>query len=149
MLKARYYDSIDTMPIYNYLKVVDDSKFSYLIKKKGIFGDVDKAFENIQRQLVARFGISESYSQQLELRREICELQCEVAITGDRFPETFIDIKQHELDQLNKVAGSTTEELKTILEKWLGFKLNLHDITVSEWFTYLKQFSSSQQTKAA
>jgi hypothetical protein len=76
-------------------------------------------------------------------------LKCEVAITGDRFQNTFINIKESELEQLNKIKGSTTDELKVILEKWLGFKLNLQQITVSEWFTYLKQFSSSQQTKAA
>jgi hypothetical protein len=136
------------MPIYNYLKVVEND-MQFMIAKRGIFGNVEKSFENIQRQLVERFGISENYAEMLELRREICELKCEVAITGDRFQNTWINIKEAELEQLNKIKGSTTDELKVILEIWLGFKLNLQQISVAEWFTYLKQFSATQQTKAA
>jgi hypothetical protein len=148
MLRAKYFNSIDEMPIHNYLKVVDGN-LKFMIVKRGILGDVIKAFEDIQRQLVDRFGISENFSEILELRREICELQCDVAITGDKFHNTFIRIKESELEQLLAVKGATNEELKTIIEKWLGFKLNLQQITISEWFSYLKQFSQSQQTKAA
>lgn len=148
MLRAKYFNSIDEMPIHNYLKVVDGN-LNFLVVKRGILGDPIKAFEDIQRQLVDRFGISENFSEILELRREICQLQCDVAITGDRFHNTFIRIKESELEQLLAVKGATNEELKTIIEKWLGFKLNLQQITISEWFSYLKQFSQSQQTKAA
>jgi VIT1/CCC1 family predicted Fe2+/Mn2+ transporter len=148
MLRAKYFNSIDEMPIHNYLKVVDGN-LKFLVVKRGIFGDAIKAFEDIQRQLVDRFGISENFAEILELRREICELQCEVAITENRFQNTFIRIKEQELEQLLAIKGSTNEELKTIIEKWLGFKLNLQQISVVEWFTYLKQFSQSQQTKAA
>ena len=148
MLRAKYYHSIDTMPIYNYLKVVEGN-LQFMVMKRGIFGDVEKAFENIQRQLVDRFGISENYAQMLELRREICELKCDVAITGDRFQNTFIAIKEYELETLNKIKGSTTDEIKVILEKWLNRRLPLKEISVSEWFGYLKQFSQEQSKKAA
>lgn len=135
------------MPIYNYLKVVEDSNYSYLIVNRGLFGNITKAFENIQRQLVDRFGISESYAELLELQREICELRCEVAITGNRFKNTFIRIKEAEIERLNQIKGSTSQEIKIYLEKWLKFPLNLHKLSVSEWFSYIKQFSQSQQTK--
>jgi len=148
MLNTKYFNSIDEMPIHNYLKVVD-GKLKFMVVKRGIFGNPIKAFEDIQRQLVDRFGISENFAEILELRREICELQCEVAITENRYQNTFIRIKEQELEQLLTVKGATNEELKTIIEKWLGFKLNLQQITISEWYSYLKQFSQSQQTKAA
>lgn len=147
MLRAKYYNNIDTMPIYNYLKVVEDSNYSYLIVKNGLFGDITKAFENIQRQLVDRFGISESYAELLELQREICELKCEVAITGNRFQNTFIRIKEAEIERLNQIKGSTSQEIKIYLEKWLKFPLNLHKLSVAEWFAYIKQFSQSQPQK--
>jgi len=148
MLRAKYFNSIDEMPIHNYLKVVDGN-LKFLVVKRGILGNPIKAFDEIQRQLVDRFGISENFAEILELRREICELQCEVAITENRFQNTFIRIKEQELEQLLAIKGATNEELKTIIEKWLGFKLNLQQISVVEWFTYLKQFSATQQTKAA
>lgn len=147
MLYAKFYNNIETLPAFNYLQVTDSGNYTYLIKKRGFFGNVEAAFENIQRQLVDRFGISETFAEILELKREICELECEVAITDDRFYETFIDMKKHDLEQITKQKSLKTEEIKIYIEKWLGFKLNLHEISCAEWFTYLKQFSEAQQTK--
>ena len=143
MLRVKYYDDINTMPAYNYFNMVDGD-FRYLVKKKGFFGDYVKAYENIMRQIVDRFGFSDTFSEMLELQREICELKCEVAITGDRFHNTFIRIKEAELNRLNEIKSLNNDELKIILEKWLGFKLNLHKISVVEWYTYIKSYSAQQ-----
>lgn len=146
MFVAQYYNNIDTMPIYNYLQVVDHGNYNALICKRGIFKrNFTTAFENLQRQLVARFGIAESYSEILELRREIILLELEVAITGDMFPKTFIRPKKDELEELLKKKSSTTDEIKDYLEKYKGFHLSLHQITVAEWFGYIKNYSKQQQ----
>lgn len=143
MWRAKYYDNIDTMPAYNYFQMVDGN-LSYLVKKRGFFGNIVDAYDNIQRQIVDRFGISETFSEILELQREICELKCEIAITGDRFNNTFIKIKEAELERLVEIKSLSNDELKIILEKWLGFKLNLHKISVVEWYTYIKTYSQQQ-----
>lgn len=143
MLKIKFHDNIETMPAYNYLKVIDGD-FCYLIKKNGFFGDIAKAYDNIQSQIVERFGFSDTFSEILQLQREICELKCEVALTGDRFHNTFIRIKESELEKLTEIKSLSNEELKIILEKWLGFKLNLQEISVVEWYTYLKIYSQQQ-----
>lgn len=135
------------MPIYNYLQVVDHGNYSALIRKRGIFKrNFTTAFENLQRQLVARFGIAESYTEILELRREIALLELEVAITGDRFHNTFIRPKKAELEELLKKKSSTNDEIKDYLEKYKGFHLSLHQITVAEWFGYIKNYSKQVKT---
>jgi len=141
MLKVKYYDSIDTMPTFNYLKVVDEDNITFMIKKKGLFGNHERAFENIQRQLVDRFGLSESFIEIIELQKEIIALKCEVAISGDKFNNTFIRIHEEELKQKLEQKSLKSNELKILIEKWIGFKLNLHELSVSEWFSYLHQYS--------
>ena len=143
MFIAQYYNSIDTMPIYNYLQVVEHGNYKALVRKSGIFKrNFVTAFENLQRQLVARFGIAESYQEILELRREIILLELEVAITGDRFHNTFIRPKKKELETLLQKKSSSTDEIKDYLEKYKGFHLSLHQITVAEWFGYIKNYSN-------
>jgi hypothetical protein len=129
------------MPTFNYLKVVDEDNITFMIKKKGLFGNHEKAFENIQRQLVDRFGLSESFIEIIELQKEIIALKCEVAITGDKFNNTFIRIHEDELKKKLEQKSLKSHELKILIEKWIGFKLNLHEISVSEWFSYLHQYS--------
>jgi hypothetical protein len=129
------------MPTFNYLKVVDEDNITFIIKKKGLFGNHEKAFENIQRQLVDRFGLSESFIEIIELQKEIIALKCEVAISGDKFNNTFIRIHEEDLKQKLEQKSLKSNELKILIEKWIGFKLNLHELSVSEWFSYLHQYS--------
>jgi hypothetical protein len=129
------------MSTFNYLKVVDEDNITFMIRKKGLFGNHERAFENIQRQLVDRFGLSESFIEIIELQKEIIALKCEVAISGDKFNNTFIRIHEEELKQKLEQKSLKSNELKILIEKWIGFKLNLHELSVSEWFSYLHQYS--------
>jgi hypothetical protein len=133
------------MPIYNYLQVAEKGNKSALISKWGLLkSNFVIAFEEIQRQIVNRFGISESYMEVLDLRKEIAILQLEMAITDDKFNKTWINIKETELKQLQQRKSSTTDEIKDYLEKYKGFHLSLHTITVAEWFSYVKNYSKQQ-----
>jgi len=145
MLRTQYFNNIDTMPIYNYLQVAEKGNKSALISKWGLLkSNFVIAFEEIQRQIVNRFGISESYMEVLDLRKEIAILQLEMAITDDKFNKTWINIKESELKQLQQRKSSTTDEIKDYLEKYKGFHLSLHTITVAEWFSYVKNYSKQQ-----
>lgn len=136
------------MPIVNYLQIVDYGNTSALISKRGLFKrNFNEAFEKLQRQLVARFGIAESYLDILEKKREIACLQIDLHVTGDRFNKTLIGIAEAELKKLTDRKSSSTDEIKDYLEKYKGFHLSLHQITVAEWFGYIKSYSKQQQVK--
>ena len=147
MLRVQYYNNIDTMPIYNYLQVVEQGNNKALIRKWGLFkSNFTIAFEEIQRQLVNRFGIAESYMDVLEKRQEIACLQIDLHVTDDKFNKTLIGIAESELNELTNRKSSTTDEIKDYLEKYKGFHLSLHTITVAEWFGYVKNYSKQQKT---
>jgi hypothetical protein len=147
MLKKVFYSSIDEMPIHNYFKVINENKYEYIVKKKGYFGDSVKALENIQRQLVDEFGISEQFKEQIDLLQDICLLELELAITGDRFNLTLIELKINELKALEELKGVGLSSTRLMLERWFGFKINLKKITVSEWYGYLREYNKEQSLK--
>jgi hypothetical protein len=49
------------------------------------------------------------------------------------------------LKELTDRKSSTTDEIKDYLEKYKGFHLSLHTITVAEWFGYVKNYSKQQK----
>jgi hypothetical protein len=95
---------------------------------------------------VNRFGISESYMEVLEKRQEIACLQIDLHVTDDKFNKTLIGIAESELKELTNRKSSSTDEIKDYLEKYKGFHLSLHTITVAEWFGYVKNYSKQQKT---
>jgi hypothetical protein len=82
----------------------------------------------------------------LELRREIMVLKLDLLITGDRVIENFIDVKNIELKELlNEMKGGTVEEVTAYVEKYLGFKLNLKECSVKQFYTYLEMIKKEAQ----
>jgi hypothetical protein len=144
MIFTKYYTNIDTMPIFNYFKVVNEADFSYLVTKKGLIKNHEAALEVIQSQIVKQFGFSESFIQEVELRKEICELEIEVAITGDKFHNLFIEALKQELSDLRGVKSMPHELIRVTLEKWLRVKINSKETTISEWYSYVKTYSEEQ-----
>jgi hypothetical protein len=144
MIRTKYYTNIDTMPIFNYFKVINDGDFSYLVTKKGLIKNHESALEEIQRQIVKEFGFSESFTQEIEIRKEICDLELEVAITGDKFHNLFIQALKAELNDLKSIKSMPHELIRVSLEKWLRVKINSKETTIIEWYSYLKSYSADQ-----
>lgn len=144
MIFTKYYTNIDTMPIFNYFKVVNEADFSYLVTKRGLIKNHEAALEVIQSQIVKQFGFSESFIQEVELRKEICELEIEVAITGEKFHNLFIEALKQELSDLRGVKSMPHELIRVTLEKWLRVKINSKETTISEWYSYVKTYSEEQ-----
>jgi hypothetical protein len=147
MFVKKFYNNIDDMPIYNYFKVVNEHQMKYLEKKGGFFGNPEVALETIQRQLVAEFGLSEQFKEQIDLIQEICLLELELEITGDRFIKTLIKLRKNELKALEAVKIITLSNTKLMVERWFGFKVDMKKTTVSEWFSYLREINREQSLK--
>jgi hypothetical protein len=148
MLKSKYYNSIEDMPAHNYVKICETNNLSWVLRQRGITFSTKKClqiFENIQSQIIDMFGVSDHYQKVLSKKQQICKLNIDKIVNGDDYLETFIDIATDELKALETAKHSTSAEIKVYIEKYLGFKLNLHEITVVEYFTYLEQMNKRTQ----
>ena len=148
---ANFYTSLEDMPIYNWFKV-NSGKLEFVYEKKPKKIDekeAEKAFESLFAEYIDIFGISESYYKVLELKKEICKLNIEMALTGDLFLKNFIRMAQIELNDLNKNTDKTNlHEVKVYLEKYLGFRLNEKEVSVKEYYTYLNVMSKDNKKAA-
>ena len=148
---SKYFESIDEMPVYNWHKMIDKPDFRLMVKDKRGKYDEAKAREKyakIQEEFIDYFGISETYEKSLNLKKSIVSLNIEIALTGNKFLRNFVKEAEIELNQLSGNADKVDPiETKIHLEKYLGFRLNEKEISVKEYYTYLKVMSTSKSKK--
>ena len=103
----KYYNTIDTLPVFNYGKISELEDLRYLIIQPDYFelpkiteketAELFKAWENINDEIINYVGISEDYKSILRIKKAIALMKVEMIMTGDKSNETLIEIKQLEL----------------------------------------------------
>lgn len=154
--KMQWYKSIDELPIFNWFKIQDTNDVSWMmIKKKKMTTYrllvLNKAFSDCQAEYLDAFGVNETYKKILMLKWQISVLRSEMVIHEKRTNKVFIDLKEIELKGILSESKKTeTGNVRVMIEKHMGFKLNEKEITVKEFYEYLNDLKSTidQQRKA-
>jgi hypothetical protein len=90
---------------------------------------------------------SDKFKHQIELIKKIAILQCEYLISKNRFKLTQIEVENTKLEAIKKETGvgMTLQQTLIYLSKWLGYRLDWKQVSVSEYYTILNE--SSKQAK--
>lgn len=148
---AKYYEHIDEFPIYNWFKIAETNDFSFMVKdKKGKFNEetASKKYEQLYNQYIDEFGFGESFEKNLLLRSNIVSLKIEKAVTGNNFLNNFIRQAEIDLkDSFSKANKVSITETKVHVEKYIGFRLNEREVSVRDFYTYLKVMSKDTSKK--
>jgi len=141
----RYYKSIEDLPIWNWWKIHEERDFKYLLcEKKRLTGHAEDVFDKLYSDFIRTFGISDSYKKYLDKITEIGIAEIDMTLTGDLSMETFIDIMRVELKDITDVSGGGTYmDTAIAVEKNMGFKLNVKEISVFEYYSYIKSLEKS------
>lgn len=96
-------------------------------------------FDELYSEFISIFGVSDSYKTYLEKLREIEIARIDMVLSKDSSMETFIDIMLVELEDIkDSTAGGTYMETAIAVEKNMGFKLNARELSVFEYYSYIK-----------
>ena len=100
--------TIDTLPIHNWFRIhqTNDLTWLYIKKPKEVsvkqIKRLNAIWGIIYDEFIDTFGVPEVLKQSLELRREIAVLKYEMLVNQDASQQTFIEIKEFELEELTK-----------------------------------------------
>ena len=148
---GKYYENIDEIPIYNWFKISETNDLSFMVKdKKGKFDKSTalKKYEQLYDQYINEFGFGESFEKNLLLRSNIVSLKIEKAVTGNNFLNNFIRQAEIDLkDSMTMANRVSITETKVHVEKYVGFRLNEREVSVRDFYTYLKVMSKDIQKK--
>lgn len=134
--------SIDD-PVFYWMKIHDSGDLSWLLEKRKKAGKtlaeyLNKVWDKLYDEFLTEFGISESYESLLRKKIEIAQLQCEMAMTGDRSLLNFIGLAKRELADLEQPMGkSGSMQAKMAIEKHYGFQVNMKTTSIREFYSYL------------
>lgn len=145
-MQGVYYTSIDEMPLYNWHKCME-GEYKFVRTDEQENEKNVEMFEKVYADYVNKFGIDSRFKQQIELIKKIALLQCEYLISKNRFKLTQIEIENTKLEAIKKETGvgMTLQQTLIHLSKWLGYRLDWKQVSVSEYYTILNE--SSKQAK--
>ena len=147
----KYYNTIDTLPIFNYGKISELEDLRYLIIQSDYFElpkiteketeELFKAWEHINDEIINYVGISEDYKSILRIKKAIALMKVELITTGDKSLETLIELKQLELKNYYPQKKNELDESIIYIESALKIPVDIMKCTVKKYFSYLKFIS--------
>ncbi len=139
------YDSIDELPIKIWFEIHKTGDYSLLIKGKLKINDYiidkcDKKWAELYNQYIDKFGLSEEFLVDLDSQIELAQQKAEYIINGDRYLKTLIKIGEEKLKEsrTGEVKPVELEILLAKMSKYYGFKLESKELTVTQYYSYLK-----------
>ena len=139
-----HWRSIDELPLHNWVKCLN-GEFNFVKREvNDEFGLLEQElWVEIYDEYLKRYGLNEIHLKHLNLLKKKALLQCDYVITKDRFKLTLIEIEETKLQQILKNAGNGMSIADTLLHigKWIGERIKIKEITTTEYFDLLDQFS--------
>jgi len=104
------------------------------VPEKYIVGQV----EVLQQEFFDRYGVSDDFETYFYNQKTLLELEVDLAVTGDRFLKTKITLLKKRIEQEIKYKRKGEEyEVKAYVDKFLGFRLDAKNTTVTEYYSYI------------
>ena len=135
------YDSIETLPIWNWNRISETKDFAWLKKNDDYVpaSILKKTWEKIFAEFIDRFGWSENFFAQHNKEKEIAFLQHQFIVTGDRSICTFVEIAKKELALINGGGEEDSNFWKSVaFLKQNGFSFDVKIISVVEFHSYFE-----------
>lgn len=145
--QGEYWDSIDDMPLFNWLKC-NEGDLKYARKHgKGTAENDRETWLKLYNEYLSEFGINKKYEKYLIACKKRAKLQAEWVITRIKFKITEIEIQNAKIKSLELYFGEG-QDVDVILiwvGKFLGYKVSKKETTVKEYFTLLKEYGKANK----
>ncbi len=151
-IEYKYFNELDDLPLWNWIKLYAEKDYKYLIKSSdyailaindNINEELDIVWRKILDEYIDNFGFTKKYKRVLELERKIAILKCNMYINNNNFLKNEIRIKEKELQKENSKNivdkdGNDYNKQVILIEKWLGSSLDIKTLSTKKYFTYLE-----------
>lgn len=151
----KYYNTIDTLPVFNYGKISELEDLRYLIIQSDYFelpkiteketAELFNVWENINDEIINYVGISEDYKSILRIKKAIALMKVDMITTGDKSLETLIELKQLELKNYYPQKKNELDESIIYIESALKIPIDVMKCSVKKYFSYIKFISKKNK----
>lgn len=148
---SEYYRSIDTMPLYHWIKCTRGDiryvRIGVVPNSKETETD-ELIWAEIYAEYIDRFGLNKMYERLLKVIKRKAMLELDYVIKREKFKFTQIKMEEQRLKDMiaNRGSGQTIEQSLVYLSQWLGHHIDPMRISVVEYFTRIEEYG--KQNKA-
>jgi hypothetical protein len=144
-----YYEGIEELPLFNWIKCTSNDLKFVRKDKKGTEQEDIEAWERIYDSYIAEYGLNEVYKKLLNAMKKKAMLEIDYILTRERFKLTEIEMQIANLDamMMNGGNGMTIEQSLIHLSKWLGSWVNAKDISTKEYFNLMSEYGKENKRK--
>jgi hypothetical protein len=145
-----YYTTIEDLPVYNWNKIIEAQKYNYILlnplQKDYNENECKNQFALIYEEFIDVFGINEQLRGIIELQNEITIHKIDIAL-GEKSLEALLKLTETKLKKKLEKKESKGNLTKVYIEKFLGFRLNEKEVTVYEYYNYIKALENVEKNK--
>jgi hypothetical protein len=139
----RFYETIEDFPIKNWFKCIETQDYSYTLYERKELTDDEKnqckdKFAQLYAEYIDRYGINDELKEIIRVQNEILITKIDSKLNNDESLQNIVEILEIELKDLLSVKTTKSNTIKVTIEKWLGFRLNEKEVTVTEYYDYLE-----------
>ncbi len=142
--QGKHWESIDDLPLYNWIKCTEENDYRYVCKDinniRGV--NLDEVWYKIFDDYITRFGLSKLHIRMLQVMKQKALLECDYVIERDNFKLTLAELEEKKLQQMisNKGENTSINNVLIYLSKWLGYRINTKETTTLEYFEMMKAY---------
>lgn len=151
-MQHKTYNDINELPIRNWFKVHKEQDYSFLLMDNKKLSDdevVDAMllWDVLNNQYLDRFGLSDEFRLEMDVRNRIAEYKADHIITKDNYYRTLIKIEESKLKIFAKDDTDNEKLERTLvkLSKGYGFKLDSKDLTTEQYYSYLYELTDGKK----
>ncbi len=144
-----YYEGIEELPLFNWIKCTSNDLKFVRKDKKGTEQEDIEAWERIYDSYIAEYGLNEVYKKLLNAMKKKALLEVDFILTRERFKLTEIEMQIANLDamMMNGGNGMTIEQSLIHLSKWMGSWINAKEINTKEYFNLMNEYGKENKRK--
>jgi len=137
---SRVWGSIEEMPIYNWVKILETGDLKWLYINKGRVSEKSNDhWLTLQQEYIDEFGLDENYKQQLRLMEKLKNLNLDFVLTRDRSLLNSIKMAEIDLDADSDKQAISFYQILDHVEKYKGYAIDPKKTSVMKWYYSLKQ----------
>lgn len=134
--------------MYNWKQIHDTNELKWLFVKKSKCEntkELEIIWSTIYDEYLKEFGLSEEYKEILKIKRRLAMYQADYIVKEDRILLNYINIEQNALESMYDTTkkGSSFRDSLVHLEKMQGIKINTKEITVADYYNYLRSIKEN------
>ena len=146
-MKLKFFDSLSTLPIFNFYKVKFSGSLLYLLKEENIevvnvtkeeFDTLRKLWIKLEAEFIDRFAMNDKFMNRILIEKTILLLKLEELTSNN--PLIKNRIKAEESFDIDKTVG--------YVEKYMGFQIDTFKTPIAKLYSYINQMQENADKSA-